>query len=109
METTIAQNLLKNGGKIWELPEKGIKRIYIPEWLLKKMIGLDVTYYKTGNISTAKINGEKISNTCAHKILAGADGLYFDINKNSFMNKNSITKALQEELDWWVEKLTKGE
>lgn len=42
-------------------------------------IGLELDYYKTGNISDAMLNGEQISNCKARKILSAIDGGYIDI------------------------------
>jgi len=58
--------LLQQGGKLWEKIEKGISRVYFNDLLSR--IGLTVNRYGTGNISSASLNGESISNSSARKI-----------------------------------------
>jgi len=55
-------------GRTWVNPDGTKRRIYFPENLLAELIGLKVTTYKTGNISSASLNGQKISNGKADQI-----------------------------------------
>lgn len=58
-------------------------RIYIND--LPELYGLSVNRYNTGNISSANLNGESISNTAANKIISRLDGkLYYDLNSGEF-------------------------
>ena len=59
-----AQKAVELGGKLWNE-----KRVYLNSSEVKKIIGLEVSRYGTGNISGASINGEKCSNSRARKIL----------------------------------------
>lgn len=64
--------LIDRGASRWT--KGGYDRLYInPE-----IVGLECDYYKSGNISYAKFNGEKISNSMASKIKASKT--YVDIN-----------------------------
>jgi len=44
------------------------------------MIGLELEYYKTGNIKSAVLNGEYISNASARRLLGAKDNTYLDAN-----------------------------
>jgi hypothetical protein len=44
------------------------------------MIGLELEYYKTGNIKTAILDGEHISNSSARRLLGAKDNTYLDAN-----------------------------
>lgn len=48
--------------------------------VLEMEIGLSITRYGTGNISSASLNGEKISNGKAFKMIPRK--IYFDVNSN---------------------------
>jgi len=64
------------GGNRWQKGE--MDRVYIND--LVKWVGLEVKRYKTGNISYAELNGEKISNSRADKIMNRLDGkLWWDV------------------------------
>lgn len=65
-------------GNLWE---KGIhRRVYFD---IKNYLDLEISTYNTGNIKSAYLNGEKISNSKAGKILQSK--IYFDLNKEEFM------------------------
>ncbi len=65
--------LSMNAGKIWE--KYGKRRVYIQ---IETALNMDVQYYNTGNISSASINGEGISNSKAQKVLSGK--CFIDLN-----------------------------
>tara|TARA_R100001086_G_scaffold161346_1_gene86896 strand:- start:281 stop:589 length:309 start_codon:yes stop_codon:yes gene_type:complete len=65
-QATIEKLVALEIGTKWE--KYGKSRLYL-DW--HKLINLELKYYKTGNISSAKLNGEKISNTYAYKIKGG--------------------------------------
>jgi hypothetical protein len=56
------------GGRPWN-KQDGTRRIYLNPKIWAPWIGLDVAYYKTGNVSSAALNGEAISNAEARRIL----------------------------------------
>lgn len=61
------QELLKDESHhLWEKHNK--RRLYL-DWA--KLINLEIHKYKTGNISTSLLNGEKISNTKGFKYSRG--------------------------------------
>jgi hypothetical protein len=53
------------GGRRWQKGE--MDRVYIND--LPRWLGLEVTFYKTGNVSAARLRGEQISNSKASRIL----------------------------------------
>jgi hypothetical protein len=56
------------GGKPWQ-PKQGPTRIYLNDWA--PLAGLQVDRYKSGNIKWATLDGEKISNARAARLLQG--------------------------------------
>ena len=65
--------LSMNVGSLWE--KYGKRRVYIK---IEEALDIDVHYYNTGNISSACMNGETISNSKAREILSGK--CYIDLN-----------------------------
>lgn len=61
------ENLKKVGCTEWVHPGTGEVRIYVND--LAGLYGLRTSHYNTGNISSATLNGEKISNSEAKRIL----------------------------------------
>jgi hypothetical protein len=62
------------GGSRWQRGDKD--RVYINDWAL--FIGLEVDRYKSGNISSASLDGETISNSEAYRLLTAVYKVYFD-------------------------------
>jgi hypothetical protein len=80
------ESLLAIGGKEWQSGDK--HRVYFND--LAKRYGLDLNFYGTGNISSASLDGEKISNSKAKKIdsyLRFAK-LWYDFSDNEFHHKD---------------------
>lgn len=81
----------KNGGKIWR---GGVhNRIYFND--IASLIGLDCQFYGTGNVSSATLDGEIISNTLAsHYIDECSSGkLYLDLNDRKY-HSQGIDKTI---------------
>ena len=74
------QKLIELGGKEWIKGD--MHRIYINMDLFYANSELQVTFYKTGNISSAKFQGEVISNSKAYKLIPAK--LYFDVKTGKF-------------------------
>jgi hypothetical protein len=60
----IAQ-LREIGGCPWKAAD-GTQRVYFND--LPDLFGLELVYYKSGNIKSAKLDGDRISNTTARRI-----------------------------------------
>lgn len=70
------EKLILAGGNEWK--KDGKHRIYFND--LNDLIGLEVYYYKSGNVSSAKLNGESISNSEARRIMSALGGsFYYDV------------------------------
>jgi hypothetical protein len=73
-----AEQIMAIGGSAWASADGRKHRVYLNltdnDWL--DMVGLDVSRYKSGNIQMAWLNGERISNTRAGKLMAGK--IYWD-------------------------------
>ncbi len=70
-------NKVKSIGKEWI--KEDMHRIYINN--LETIYGLQTTSYKTGNISSATLNGEKISNSRARQLSCDLScaKIYYDV------------------------------
>lgn len=79
----IIKKLKSIGGKEWIKGE--YHRIYVPNSVLHDLYGLKVSYYKTGNISSAFVDGEKISNTKAYKLRFG--DVWYNVQTGKFETK----------------------
>ena len=88
----VATALTKLGGKLWE--KGGIRRIYFND--LEDLMGLTVKRYNTGNISSARICGEKISNSSAYRMISSIDKLWFDLTDGKFYFKASDKDLARE-------------
>lgn len=73
------ERLINAGASRWTKYERD--RLYIKR--LADLIGLSYTKYKTGNISSAELNGEAISNSECNRILAALDKAYIDLKTNT--------------------------
>ena len=84
------QELMKDEShNLWEKYNK--RRLYLD---FAKIVNLEVDRYNTGNISSAYLEGEKISNSKASKYLQGK--AFIDLNTNvlecQYMNSEMIDK-----------------
>lgn len=73
------ERLVNAGASRWTKYERD--RLYIKR--LADLIGLTYTKYNTGNISSAELNGETISNSECNRILAALDKAYIDLKTNT--------------------------
>ncbi|MGW3072384.1 hypothetical protein [Kitasatospora sp. NPDC001132] len=72
--TLTAEMIVALGGRRWQ--KNGMDRVYLNNW--SEFTGLDVSYYGTGNISSATWHGEHISNSQARLILGSLTKVWFD-------------------------------
>lgn len=94
-EQTIAEKLEALGIRAWERGE--MKRYYINDDQLEAVFGLSIGRYNTGNISSASLNGEGLSNSKAYKLLGR--GIWYDAVTDSWMQKTEFgTRALNDTL-----------
>jgi len=74
------------GGKLWE--KHGKCRVYFEGAYIANDYGLEWTRYNTGNISSASLNGERISNSECRRILDFFTGkFWFDFADNDFHHR----------------------
>ena len=71
------------GAKVWE--SGNMKRLYL-NGAAKVLIGFEYETYKTGNISSATLNGESISNSTAKTMAATIENakIYYDFKDGAF-------------------------
>jgi hypothetical protein len=75
------QSLVAIGGQLWERDDK--RRVYFNN--LAQYLGLEVNRYNTGNVSSATLNGDRISNTQATRMLWAISGkLWWDAADEKF-------------------------
>lgn len=73
------ERLINAGASRWTKYERD--RLYIKK--LADLIGLSYTRHNTGNVSSAELNGETISNSECNRILAALDKAYIDLKTNT--------------------------
>lgn len=80
----IIDTLTAEGGKLWE--KGGKHRVYFDTGLMLGRVGLDVESYKTGNIASARFQGERISNSKAKRMINAYRWakLYYDLDRSKF-------------------------
>jgi|GEM_PF-2872116 len=80
-----AEHRLTKIGNRWQ--KNGMDRIYFND--LATWFGLELSYYKTGNICSATLDGERISNNSARHYLSKLNGkIWFDLTTGRFESKN---------------------
>ena len=102
MSYTIDQ-LKAAGGSLWE--KGAMRRVYfnnLPAWY-----GLEVERYNTGNICSARLDGEPISNGKASKLFTYFDlaKVWYDVNADRFESRgldagdlNEIVKPIEAKI-----------
>ena len=84
------EELTNLGFKRWQ--KNGMDRMYINSTTL----GLECTYYKTGNISTAFFDGERISNSMGYKLKNAKT--YIDLVRGQIVSDSEILAAAAAKL-----------
>jgi hypothetical protein len=75
--------LIRLGGQRWE--RNGRDRVYFNLRELAALYGLDCNFYGTGNISSATLDGQRISNSAARRIAAKLSGkFWYDVPAGRF-------------------------
>jgi hypothetical protein len=95
-DKNIADKLIKLGGKLWE--SYGKHKIYFNGYKAAALFGLDTSQYKTGNISSATLDGEKISNSKANKLINSFDKFHYDLDSKKFAWSQYSDKENSEKL-----------
>lgn len=96
-EKTTEQKLEDLGIEAWEKGD--MKRYYINVEHFAAVFGLEIYRYNSGNICGAHLNGEKISNNRAGKLI-GAKKFYFDAVSQKWFERYCMNapKPLCDEL-----------
>lgn len=83
--------LVNVGGSEWK--KNDMHRVYFNVKELLKFAGLETTHYKTGNVSSAKLHGEHISNGKATEMRAAfaASKFWFDVKSEKFITTGFIS------------------
>lgn len=94
-EKTTAEKLEDLGISAWERGD--MKRYYMNDDAFEAVFGLSIGRYKTGNISSARLNGESISNCKAYRLMGQA--VFFDAVRDGWYRKTVMgTRPLDGEL-----------
>jgi hypothetical protein len=73
--------LKKAGGVEWQKGDK--HNVYYND--TDKLLGLDLSHYKTGHISSASLDGKPISNSAALKMSSKVSKAYYDMKTQQFI------------------------
>lgn len=82
-ESNIYRVTLEEVGNRWQV--KG-DRLYLSDAFKLQALGLEVQFYKTGAVSSAKQDGETISNTQATKLIDGCRHAWVDLTTGELMD-----------------------
>lgn len=93
MSSFTRTQIIAIGGNSWTPSRGGDERIYINNWF--ELIGLKVSRYNTGNISSATMDGEHISNTKAAKII-GDGKVYYHTGDGKIHAQGSAAGYIHE-------------
>ncbi len=94
MATTGTAEITLSG---WTNPTTGEHRRYLNGW--EEAIGLQIHYYNTGNVSSATLDGEHISNTAAGHMSAkiwldDTDRVHVDHYIGSALSARQVTQRI---------------
>jgi len=67
-------------------------RLYIKN-IVQDILELDISRYNSGNISSATVLGQKVSNAAAGRILTATDATYIDLKTSTLMMKPLTEKV----------------
>lgn len=98
MKTTTIEKLIEMGAKRWT--KNGKDRLYL-NGAISAIVKLEYSTYNTGNVSSATLGGEHISNSEARRILASASTMYIDLKNDGICGG---TYAVAEAVREWVER-----
>jgi hypothetical protein len=85
-----ADAMLALGGRHWS--KNGMDRIYLNNWA--QFADLEVTHYKTGNVSSASFLGRRIANGRLGAIVGAISKVYFDVPTGRLMFQHHGADAL---------------
>lgn len=100
--TYTAEQIEAIGGRRWSKSD-GTLRVYINTEVWAPMVGLEIDYYKSGNIQHAALNGEKISNSKAYKLTAIK--VYWQDGKIWITKDAELADQIRDAIDRAVEAL----
>lgn len=98
--TYTAEQIIAIGGREWIKGDK--HRVYLNQDIWTALIGLEVEHYKSGTISSASLDGERISNSQAYKILAAIDAVWLDVTTGQIVISRYTTRPLADEVPGWI-------
>lgn len=90
LETEKVEKVLLAVGNEWRSPDGTKHRIYFDPAVRLRMGGLQVWHYKTGNVQSARLDGERISNSQAAELEGEIlDGkFWWDFSDHRFHRRN---------------------
>lgn len=87
------EDLIAMGAKRWQ--KAGYDRLYLNNAGLK-IAGLEISRYNTGNVSSAKLNGEKVSNTKGRNMASIVERAYIDLTSGKLHCTQAKDDDVQE-------------
>lgn len=74
-------------GNLWE--KYGKRRVYFNQSALLALCNVEITYYKTGNVSGCSVDGVWTSNADGRRWLDSTEGVYYDLDRKGFYGPRS--------------------
>ena len=91
-----------SGGRLWE--KNGKRRVYFND--LEVIYGLEIIRYESGRISSAKLDGEKISNSEAGRMISNFGRIWLEDGKIFQSGFNELRRS-EVDVDWLVKEIEK--
>ncbi|WP_107055767.1 helix-turn-helix domain-containing protein [Streptomyces sp. NRRL F-5135] len=85
-----ADTMVAIGGRRWQ--KNGMDRVYLNNWT--EFSGLDVDYYRSGNVASAEFLGRAIANGRVGGIVGSISKVYFDVPTGRLMFQHHGADAL---------------
>ena len=105
MTEKMIEKLIENGARRWT--KYGKDRLYFNA---TNVLNLEISYYNTGNVRTATLNGERISNSDARRYLDAK--AYIDLTTDELhvsAKNEEIASTIEDAVNWLVNELEEAE
>ena len=92
-EQETIRTLEENGGKLWEKADK--RRVYFDAGVIASALGYSWSKYKSGQVSSATLSGERISNSEMKRVLDSLvySKFWYDLTDGRFHWRADSEKA----------------
>lgn len=98
--TYTPEQMINAGGSEWRSRDGSKYRVYFDVRAWAPLIGLDVSYYNTGHISGATLDGEIVSNSRAGRIMQAVGKVFWEAGEITVMPPSYPTT--EPDVESWI-------